>query len=178
MTPYLRHPGRFLRGCVRGEEDLSGRRWTVDELPDLEVVRAVFAHFAPDIHFSWKQVLLLVQQRPELFQANKGIARNEGGAMNKGQKLWRHAKHVIPGGNMLLSKRAEMFLPEQWPAYFSKAKGCTVWDMDDKPYIDMSIMGIGTNVLGYGHPEVDDAVRAVIDAGNMMQKSLIWKTPN
>ena len=25
-------------------------------------------------------------------------------------------------------------------------------------YIDMSIMGIGTNTLGYGHPEVDDAV--------------------
>ena len=31
---------------------------------------------------------------------------------------------------MLLSKRAEMFLPDQWPAYFSKAKGCRVWDLD------------------------------------------------
>lgn len=68
---------------------------------------------------------------------------------------------------MLLSKRAEMFLPEQWPAYFSKAKGCRVWDLDDREYIDMSIMGIGTNILGYGHPEVDDAVRQTIDAGNM-----------
>jgi glutamate-1-semialdehyde 2,1-aminomutase len=87
--------------------------------------------------------------------------------INKGQKLWKRAKQVIPGGNMLLSKRAEMFLPDQWPAYFSKAKGCKVWDLDGKEYIDMSVMGIGTNILGYGHQEVDDAVRKTIDAGNM-----------
>jgi glutamate-1-semialdehyde 2,1-aminomutase len=84
-----------------------------------------------------------------------------------GQKLWRKAKSVIPGGNMLLSKRAEMFLPEKWPAYFSKAKGCKVWDLDGNEYIDMSIMGIGTNILGYGHPEVDEAVIKTVQAGNM-----------
>jgi glutamate-1-semialdehyde 2,1-aminomutase len=84
-----------------------------------------------------------------------------------GQKLWKRAKQVIPGGNMLLSKRAEMFLPDQWPAYFSKAKGCMVWDLDGKPYIDMSLMGIGTNTLGYAHPEVDAAVMQVVANGNM-----------
>jgi glutamate-1-semialdehyde 2,1-aminomutase len=84
-----------------------------------------------------------------------------------GQRLWDRAKRVIPGGNMLLSKRAEMFLPEQWPAYFSRAKGCTVWDMDGRELTDMSLMGIGTNTLGYGHAEVDAAVRGTVDAGNM-----------
>jgi glutamate-1-semialdehyde 2,1-aminomutase len=87
--------------------------------------------------------------------------------MGTGQKLWKRAKHIIPGGNMLLSKRAEMFLPNQWPAYFSKAKGCRVWDLDGREYIDMSIMGIGTNILGYGNPEVDEAVHQVVAAGNM-----------
>ena len=87
--------------------------------------------------------------------------------MGTGQKLWKRAKNVIPGGNMLLSKRPEMFLPEQWPAYFSKAKGCQVWDLDGKQYTDMCIMGIGTNTLGYGHPEVDDAVLQTVAAGNM-----------
>ena len=87
--------------------------------------------------------------------------------MGSGQNLWKRAKKVIPGGNMLLSKRAEMFLPDQWPAYFSRAKGCRVWDLDGREYVDLSIMGIGTNTLGYGHPEVDEAVRGVIDAGNM-----------
>ena len=87
--------------------------------------------------------------------------------MNSGQDLWKHAKTLIPGGNMLLSKRAEMFLPEHWPAYFSKAKGCQVWDLDGKQYTDMCIMGIGTNTLGYGHPEVDAAVMGTVQAGNM-----------
>ncbi len=86
---------------------------------------------------------------------------------DSGQKLWKRARRVIPGGNMLLSKRAEMFLPDRWPTYFSKAKGCTVWDLDGIPYTDMCLMGIGTNTLGYGHPEVDEAVRKCVDAGNM-----------
>ena len=68
---------------------------------------------------------------------------------------------------MLLSKRAEMFLPNQWPSYFSKSKGCRVWDLDNKKYIDMSVMGIGTNILGYGNKEVDDAVKKTIAQGNM-----------
>jgi glutamate-1-semialdehyde 2,1-aminomutase len=58
-------------------------------------------------------------------------------------------------------------LPEQWPAYFSKAKGCHVWDLDRKQYTDMCIMGIGTNILGYGHHEVDEAVIQTVTAGNM-----------
>ncbi len=85
----------------------------------------------------------------------------------KGQELWLRAKKCIPGGNMLLSKRAEMFLPDHWPAYFSKAKGCRIWDLDGRELIDMSIMGIGTNLLGYGHPEVDAAVANTLAAGNM-----------
>jgi len=87
--------------------------------------------------------------------------------MGTGQDLWNKAKKIIPGGNMLLSKRAEMFLPDQWPAYFSKSKGCEVWDLDNNRYTDMSIMGIGTNTLGYGHHEVDEAVMETINKGNM-----------
>jgi len=86
---------------------------------------------------------------------------------SKGQKLWKKAKNIIPGGNMLFSKRSEFFLPEKWPAYFSKSKGCKVWDLEGREYLDMSIMGIGTNILGYGHPEVDEAVKKTILDGNM-----------
>jgi glutamate-1-semialdehyde 2,1-aminomutase len=87
--------------------------------------------------------------------------------MGKGQDLYKKAKTLIPGGTMLLSKRPEMFLPEQWPAYFSKAKGCKVWDIDGKEYIDVSIMGIGTNILGYGNEEVDEAVMRTVKSGNV-----------
>jgi len=167
VTPYLRDSRQFKTGSMHYSENLSALRWTVDEPADFVVIEKVFQHFHPDTDFTWQEVLNLQKQQPELFCVNQNINRNEGATMGTGQKLWKRAKLVIPGGNMLLSKRAEMFLPDQWPAYFSKAKGCRVWDMDGKEYIDMSIMGIGTNILGYGHPEVDDAVRSTINAGNM-----------
>ena len=167
VTPWIRDSGCCQLGHKRHPVDLSLLRWTVDEPEDLQVIRAVVAHFEGRSDFSWHDVLELAQQQPQFFAANAKITRNEGAVMGKGQKLWRRAKRVIPGGNMLLSKRAEMFLPEQWPAYFSKAKGCRVWDLDGRELIDMSIMGIGTNLLGYGHPEVDDAVAATLAAGNM-----------
>jgi len=167
VMPYIYNSGEFQLGSVLNDIDYSSFRWTVDEPADFEVVNHVFSHFSPNIHFSWMDVLDLQRSQPELFAANQTIVRNEGAAMGTGQKLWKRAKKVIPGGNMLLSKRAEMFLPDQWPAYFSKAKGCKVWDLDGHEYIDMSIMGIGTNTLGYGHPEVDEAVLRTLQAGNM-----------
>jgi glutamate-1-semialdehyde 2,1-aminomutase len=87
--------------------------------------------------------------------------------MGKGKELYKKAKSIIPGGTMLLSKRPEMFLPDNWPSYFSKSKGCKVWDLDGKEYLDMSIMGIGTNTLGYSNEEVDNAVMEVVKSGNM-----------
>ena len=167
VTPYLRRSEGFARSVFQGDDDFSSLRWTVDELADYEVVRRVFDHFAPDIHFGWRQVLELQHDRPEIFEGNRAIERNAGATMGSGQKLWKRAKQIIPGGNMLLSKRPEMFLPDQWPAYYSKALGCRVWDLDGREYTDMSIMGIGTNLLGYAHPEVDDAVRGAVSAGNM-----------
>lgn len=167
VTPYLRRLGLFRIANVAHTEDLSDLRWTVDELSDFLVVANVFAHFSSDIHFSWREVLQLQRNQPELFSTNQASIRNGGAMMGEGQKLWKRAKQIIPGGNMLLSKRPEMFLPEQWPTYFKKAKGCRVWDLEGNDYIDMSIMGIGTNTLGYSHQEVDEAVLGAVHAGNM-----------
>lgn len=74
---------------------------------------------------------------------------------------------MIPGGTQLLSKRPEMFLPELWPAYYDKAKGCKIWDLDGKEYLDMSYMGVGSCILGYADKDVDTAVKSAIDKGNM-----------
>jgi len=167
VTPYLRKVDKFKAPAMQHSEDLSALRWTVDEPADFVVIEKVFQHFHPSMDFTWVEVLTLQNEQPELFNINQHLIRNEGATMGKGQKLWRRAKQVIPGGNMLLSKRAEMFLPDQWPAYYSKAKGCKVWDLDGNEYIDMCIMGIGTNILGYGHSEVDAAVQQTVSAGNM-----------
>jgi glutamate-1-semialdehyde 2,1-aminomutase len=84
---------------------------------------------------------------------------------SKGWDLFTRACKVIPGGTQLLSKRPSLFLPGQWPSYFSKAQGVEVTDLDGRTYIDMSMMGIGACVLGYADPDVDRAAKDAIDAG-------------
>ena len=49
------------------------------------------------------------------------------------------AKKIIPGGTMLLSK-PELFLPDNWPSYFKKAKGTKIWTLDNEKLTDMCMM--------------------------------------
>lgn len=86
-------------------------------------------------------------------------------ANGKGPKLYSRAKRLIPGGTQLLSKRPEMFAPDIWPAYYAKAKGCRVWDLDGREFIDMSIMAVGACILGYADDDVDNAVIEAIRNG-------------
>lgn len=86
---------------------------------------------------------------------------------NLGQNLWRESKKIIPGGNQLLSKRTEMFLPELWPAYYKKAKGCEIWDLDGIHYYDFAQMGVGTCSLGYADEDISQAVIHRIEMGSM-----------
>ena len=167
VSGLMRSDQTFSRAYLRNNKQLDGYRLTVDEESDLVVVKGIFEHYSPNLNFDLNDIVELRHKNPEIFLANKTISRDEGSMQGAGQKLWKRAKHLIPGGNMLLSKRSEMFLPDHWPAYFSRAKGCRVWDLDGLEYIDMSIMGIGTNILGYGHPLVDQAVQEVVDKGNM-----------
>lgn len=84
---------------------------------------------------------------------------------NKRYKLYEKAKKIIPNGNMLLSKRPENFLPSFWPNYFKSTNGCQVTDLDGNQYIDVSLMGVGTNTLGYSDRKVDEAVLESIKNG-------------
>ena len=86
---------------------------------------------------------------------------------DNGIALWNKAKKIIPGGSQLLSKQSEMFLPDQWPSYYKKAKGVEIWDMDDNKFIDMTIMGVGSCTLGYADEDVNKAVKKVINEGSM-----------
>jgi|TARA_B110000114_G_C15079469_1_gene393361 glutamate-1-semialdehyde 2,1-aminomutase len=84
----------------------------------------------------------------------------------KKNKRWQKAVKIIPGGNMLYSKRAEVFLPEFWPTYFSKTKDVFVWDLDGNKYTDM-IFAVGTNVLGYNNLTLEKDIIRAVKKGNM-----------
>ena len=165
VTKSLRE-GDCTKANVANTEDFSDFRLTLDEAEDLELFRLLEKQFGSLIYLDWRDAVKFIAQNP-LDVKNQNINRNEGQKMTNGQKLYQRAKSIIPGGTMLLSKRPEMFLPNGWPSYFSKARGCEVWDIDGNHYLDVSIMGIGTNTLGYGHPLVDEKVMQTISNGNM-----------
>lgn len=83
------------------------------------------------------------------------------------QAAYREAKAIIPGGTQLLSKRPEMFAPEQWPAYYREARGCGIIDLEGRKFIDMSLGGILSTILGYADPEVNAAVMRRVSLGSM-----------
>ncbi|MDA2929388.1 aminotransferase class III-fold pyridoxal phosphate-dependent enzyme [Acidobacteria bacterium AH-259-O06] len=60
-----------------------------------------------------------------------------------------------------------MFLPDLWPAYYSKAKGCEVWDLEGQRYYDFAQMGVGSCILGYADEDVNRAVIDTIQKGSM-----------
>jgi len=167
VTPYIRNSDSFTKINLSNNIDLSNNRWTVDEKIDYELIKLIFDHFEPNIFFDYKSILEFKIKNLKLFEMNKDIKRNGGSSLGKGQKLWKRAKSIIPGGNMLLSKRPEMFLPEKWPSYFTKTEGCSVWDLDGNMYKDLSVMGVGTNILGYSHYRVDESVIDIVKKGNM-----------
>ena len=81
-------------------------------------------------------------------------------------KYWSKALKIIPNGNMLFSKRPDMFLPKFWPTYYKKSEKCFIWDHKNRKYIDM-IFAVGTNTLGYSNKFVDKKVLKALKLGNM-----------
>lgn len=53
--------------------DFGDYRWTVDTPEDLEFMRQVYARFDGRDDFSWKEVLDLVHDNPELMKINAGV---------------------------------------------------------------------------------------------------------
>ncbi len=184
VTPYIsKRPEMFTLHSVLYKENWSDYRLTVDEPEDFELISKVIIAFRNRwTTFSTKELIQYIQTKPELLSINSKFQRNEGYLkslkndanvntmrpdLKNGMALWEKAKKLIPGGTQLLSKRVEMFAPDVWPAYYKKAKGIEVWSLDDKKYLDMSSMGIGACMLGYADPDVNAAVKQVIDDGSM-----------
>jgi glutamate-1-semialdehyde 2,1-aminomutase len=87
--------------------------------------------------------------------------------VSRTNELYERAGQRIPGKTQLLSKQPERFLPGRWPAYYRRAKGVEVEDLDGRTYIDVSIHAVGACPLGYADPDVEQAVIEAIRAGSM-----------
>jgi len=167
VTSFIINNKKFKKFNLKNSIDYSSLRLTLDEKEDFILIAKIIKYFKNNLNFNLKNILDLYKKKKNFFLINSHLVRNEGYNLNTGQKMWKRAKNVIPGGTMLFSKNPDLFLPKFWPAYFERTKGCNVWDLEGRKFFDVSMMGVGTNILGYSRKEVDDAVRKVIDKGNM-----------
>ena len=104
VTPFIRENKKFKKANLFNSEDVSKERWTIDNPEDLSVIKNIINYFNPDIYFKLNHIINLRKNHPRFFQANKNIQRNIGSKLGKGQKLYKRAKKIIPGGIYVIIK--------------------------------------------------------------------------
>ena len=167
VTPYIKNFEKNKKLEYKNIKDYSNLRITLDYKEDYQLIKKVYNRLKKNKNFSSKNIINILKKNKKLTLINKKYSKTDGSRIPIGIKVWDRAKKIIPGGNMLLSKRPEMFLPNKWPTYYRKAKGCNVWDLSGNKLIDFSLMGVGTNILGYSNPRIDKKVISNIEKGNM-----------
>jgi glutamate-1-semialdehyde 2,1-aminomutase len=83
----------------------------------------------------------------------------------KNKELQARAQKVIPRG--MYGHQSTGMLPDDYPQFFSRAKGARLWDVDGNEYIDF-MCAYGPNLLGYGFEPVEAAAAAQQALGDAM----------
>lgn len=74
VMPYLYdEAGRFRVHVINHDPDYGHYRWTVDTAEDLTVVRQIIERLGGRTDFSWKDVLALQEEAPDLFVVNASV---------------------------------------------------------------------------------------------------------
>lgn len=145
------------------QNNFKGIHLSIDKKSDYDVAKFIFNNFKNKEYFSYEEILYFLDNNYEEYIKIKTNQNKQ----KTGQELYVRAKQIIPGGTQLLSKRPEMFLPDNWPSYYSKVEGIEVTDLDGNKYIDMGINGIGSCILGANDKDVNNAVIECINRGSM-----------
>jgi glutamate-1-semialdehyde 2,1-aminomutase len=85
---------------------------------------------------------------------------------SKNQLHFERALRTIPWGTQTNGKRPDRDGITARPAFIERAKGCRMWDLDGREYIDYRA-ALGPIVLGYQYEAVDEAVRRQMERGTL-----------
>ena len=165
VTPLMLKQFDIKKFNYKNKKDQSHIRLTLDKKEDFKTFKIIFKKFHYNYNINWN-IVSKYYQKKILTMPNKNLTRNYT-TISKTKKMWFNALKVIPDGNLMISKNPTMFGENKWPSHFLKSKGCFIWDLDNKKYTDCSLMGVGTNILGYSNKKVDEKVIKVIRSGNI-----------
>ncbi len=157
VTPYMQRNKKIKKACLYNSKDLSKIRLTLDTIDDYKNINTLVKKLKKNHSFILSDIENhIINEKYYSFNKN-----------NTGYKLWLRAGDSISGGNMLLSKNPNFFMPGGWPTYYKKAKGCNIWDLDNNKYLDFLTMGVGTNLLGYSNNKINKKINKAIAQSNM-----------
>lgn len=85
--------------------------------------------------------------------------------LSKDARLRERAQKVVPGGMWGHLNAAS--LPPGFPQFYAAGEGATLVDVDGRRFVDF-MCAWGPNLLGYRHPEVEEAVARQLAAGDCL----------
>lgn len=86
--------------------------------------------------------------------------------LSKSKKLLSKANNLIGHQTMTMSKRTDQFVEGVYPAYVESGNGFVLKDVDGNSYIDF-VCGLGSILLGYNHPKVNEAIKNQLKSGSL-----------
>ncbi len=81
------------------------------------------------------------------------------------RNLRERADKVIPGG--MFGHQSTRLLPDDYPQFFSRAKGARLWDADGNELLDF-MCAYGPNLMGYADDAIDNAYVTRMRQGDTM----------
>ena len=88
----------------------------------------------------------------------------DGISTRRSADLQKRAHRLIPGGCHTYAKGDDQY-PTNAPAFIARGRGCHVWDVEGREYIEYA-MGLRSTTLGHCWPSVVDAAAASLQLGN------------
>jgi len=81
VTPYIyNNPDKFIIKNYANETDLSSYRWTVDTFEDFRLIEEIYKNlYQKDKIFLFKDILQLIEKRPDLSRINQDIKQKKLG---------------------------------------------------------------------------------------------------
>ena len=161
VTSYIKRSNLFKKINILNKKNYSKIRVTLDYKEDLDLIKKIIYYYKGSNNLGLNQIITFYKKFRTLFDKNQKIISEKENIKkeNLPKKLWIEANKSIAGGNSLFSKRPDIYLSGRWPTYFTKAKGCIIYGVDGRKYLDFTNMGVGTNILGYSNASVDNAVK-------------------
>lgn len=76
VTPvFYERRDMFKIAVVHTEKDFSHYRWTLDTPDDLKLIRAIYSHFSHNVEFTWRDVVALMEESPDLARMNAHVVQ-------------------------------------------------------------------------------------------------------